>query len=63
MNPHFETLIDLTTSDHEPEVCPTVSEWAQSALGFTPDPKQKQVLDQDAHRLILCCSRQGGNAG
>jgi len=52
----------------EPEVCPdtgshadlSVSEWAESALGFTPSAKQKEVLDSDARHLILCCNRQWG---
>ena len=72
MRPRFHTLVEVL-APHLPkgpaEVCPQTesapepeipSKWAQSALGFTPDPKQQQVLDHDAHRLILCCSRQWG---
>lgn len=60
----FRTLVEALTPEAA-EVCPkieipSVSEWAETALGFIPDPKQKTVLDQDAHRLILCCSRQWG---
>jgi hypothetical protein len=44
----------------DPEVIPTPSEWATTALAFTPDPKQTAILDHHAHRLILCCSRQWG---
>ena len=60
--PLFHRLVQLA-SDGGPEVCPkteTVSEWAQSKLNFHADKIQKSVLDHDAHRLILCCSRQWG---
>jgi hypothetical protein len=61
----FHQLVEIATG--EAEVCPkteipTPSNWAQSALHFQPDPKQKAVLDHDAHRLILCCSRQWGKS-
>jgi hypothetical protein len=38
----------------------TVSQWAETALGFQPSATQKQVLDNDAKYLILCCNRQWG---
>jgi Terminase large subunit, T4likevirus-type, N-terminal len=41
---------------------PKPSEWVQQALAFTPSPKQAEILDHDAHRLILCCSRQWGKS-
>jgi hypothetical protein len=53
------------------ELCPksepapttqTASEWAKSALHFHADPKQIEVLDHPAHRLILCCPRQWGKS-
>lgn len=57
---HFVEAIHGTA-----EVCPKIeipapSEWAKSALGFTPDAKQAAVLDHNARRLILCCARQWG---
>ena len=60
----FHHLVEITTHGG-PEVCPkieipTVSEWAKEKLNFQPDKIQKSVLDHDAHRLILCCSRQWG---
>ena len=51
------------TPPHIPEVCPKIdvpSEWAQQALAFEPSPKQKQILDDPGHRLILNCARQWG---
>ena len=38
------------------------AEWAQSFLHFEADRKQVEVLNHDAHRLILCCSRQWGKS-
>lgn len=43
-----------------PETSQKPSEWAKSALGFTPEPTQVEVLDSQAQRLILCCPRQWG---
>ena len=62
--PLFHRLVQLA-SDGGPEVCPrteipTVSIWAEEKLNFHADKIQKAVLDHDAHRLILCCSRQWG---
>ncbi|MBM3755193.1 MAG: hypothetical protein FJW38_14575 [Acidobacteria bacterium] len=51
------------TPIHIPEVSSkieTPSDWAETALAFTPSPKQKQVLDDPGHRLILNCARQWG---
>jgi hypothetical protein len=36
--------------------------WAQSLLGFTPDPVQSEILRSTAARLILCCTRQFGKS-
>ena len=36
------------------------SAWAAHALNFSPDPRQAEILDSPAHRLILLCSRQFG---
>jgi hypothetical protein len=41
---------------------PSVSEWAESRLGFRPDPLQAQILDSPSHRLILLCARQFGKS-
>jgi hypothetical protein len=38
------------------------SQWAQSVLHFQPEPKQTEVLDTTAKRLILCCPRQWGKS-
>ncbi len=35
---------------------------AGSVLGFQADAKQAEVLGSDAHRLLLCCSRQWGKS-
>jgi hypothetical protein len=49
-----------------PEVCPKLSgspsAWAESALHFQAEPKQAEVLNHHAHRLILCCPRQWGKS-
>ena len=47
-----------------PEVCPklTPAAWAKAALNFDAEPKQAEVLDHHAHRLILCCPRQWGKS-
>lgn len=36
--------------------------WAQSMLGFTPDPVQAEILRSPAARLMLCCTRQFGKS-
>ncbi len=41
---------------------PCVSTWAAESLHFHPDPKQVQILDSPAHRLILLCTRQFGKS-
>ncbi|GIU78063.1 MAG: hypothetical protein KatS3mg005_1301 [Bryobacteraceae bacterium] len=41
---------------------PSVSDWAESRLGFRPDPLQAQILDSPSHRLILLCARQFGKS-
>jgi hypothetical protein len=44
-----------------PEVCPkSPSQWAAHMLNFHTEGRQKDVLDDPAHRLILCCARQWG---
>ena len=60
----FHRLAQITTQCG-PEVSPIieippVSEWAKKSLNFHADKIQTSVLDHDAHRLILCCSRQWG---
>ena len=58
----FHRLLEITTQTAA-EVCPIipiVSEWAKEHLKFEADAIQKSVLDHEAHRLILCCSRQWG---
>ena len=39
---------------------PKVSTWAELSLGFTPDPRQAELLDLDASRLAVCTGRQQG---
>lgn len=39
-----------------------VSLWAQTALGFSPDPLQTRILDSPSSRLILLCCRQFGKS-
>jgi hypothetical protein len=36
--------------------------WALEEFGFEADPRQKEVLDTDARRVLLCCSRQWGKS-
>ena len=36
--------------------------WAQSHLGFHPDPVQAEILRSPAARLMLCCTRQFGKS-
>ena len=49
-----------------PEVCPnpemSPAAWARAALNFEAEPKQAEVLNHHAHRLILCCPRQWGKS-
>jgi len=56
--------IVLTAAPARPEMPAAAlqkpSEWAKSALNFTPSLKQAEVLDSDARYLILCCNRQWG---
>ncbi|MGA7234289.1 MAG: terminase family protein [Bryobacteraceae bacterium] len=40
----------------------TVSEFARHKLAFEPDPRQAAVLDSQANRGILNCSRQWGKS-
>ena len=58
--PDLIKVIQATSEVCPKTAIPTPSEWAKTALGFTPNAKQTAVLDHDAHRLILCCSRQWG---
>src|SRR3982750_1663603 len=37
-------------------------EFARKRLGFEPDATQARVLGANAHRGILCCSRQWGKS-
>ena len=39
---------------------PPVSIWAELSLGFTPDPRQAELLDLAASRLAVCTGRQQG---
>jgi hypothetical protein len=39
---------------------PPPSVWAEQHLGFRAEPKQRDVLDHDAHRFVLCAARQWG---
>jgi Terminase large subunit, T4likevirus-type, N-terminal len=60
-------LHNLTSFDAPTAATPEVSlqlpsEWARTTLRFTPDEIQTQVLDADADRLLLCCSRQWGKS-
>ena len=36
--------------------------WAREALGFEPDPWQASVLNSNAKKVMLCCSRQSGKS-
>jgi hypothetical protein len=36
--------------------------FGREVLGFTADEKQRLVLESDARRLMLCCSRQWGKS-
>ena len=59
----LERAIAILAPTAKPEVCPEIgspSAWARQHLAFEPSPKQAQVLDDPAHRLILNCSRQWG---
>ncbi|MGC4056401.1 MAG: hypothetical protein QM757_46985 [Paludibaculum sp.] len=38
------------------------SDWAWEEFGFEADPRQKEVLDTPARRVLLCCSRQWGKS-
>ncbi len=40
----------------------TPSAWAREEFGFEADARQKEVLDTDARRVLLCCSRQWGKS-
>lgn len=48
----------------EPAPAPalSVSQWAAQSLHFHPDPRQAEILDAPAHRLILLCTRQFGKS-
>ena len=59
LEPHINPMNAEVCSKEETEK-PDAAAWAQSALGFKPDPKQELILNHDAHRLVLCCSRQWG---
>ncbi len=43
-----------------PAEVPPPSVWAEQQLGFRAEPKQRDVLDNDAHRFVLCAARQWG---
>jgi len=68
----IQNLTPSTTAEVCPEkACPEIetpktpqkpSEWAKSAFNFHAEPKQAEVLDHPAHRLILCCPRQWGKS-
>jgi hypothetical protein len=51
-------------ADAQPAPAPAQPEdiiaWATSKLGFTPMPKQAEILNSTAQYLILCCNRQWG---
>ncbi|MGJ5816310.1 terminase large subunit domain-containing protein [Paludibaculum fermentans] len=40
----------------------TPSEWARAEFGFEADARQREVLDTEARRVLLCCSRQWGKS-
>jgi Terminase large subunit, T4likevirus-type, N-terminal len=50
----------VIVSDLRAGLSPVV--FAQEVLDFTPDPWQENVLETDAKRLALCCSRQAGKS-
>ena len=37
-------------------------QWCRTALDFTPDPVQAEILRSRAQRLLLCCTRQFGKS-
>ena len=41
---------------------PGAAEWARAALGFEADERQRMVLECEAKRVMLCCSRQWGKS-
>ena len=49
-----------------PQLVPTpvepqnILDWAATKLGFTPSPKQAEILASESKYLILCCNRQWG---
>ena len=45
-----------------PNVDPTPSKWAATALPFRLDKLQTEILNSQAKRLLLCCSRQWGKS-
>lgn len=53
------TPVDDTTQP-VPLPAPTLSQWAESALGFRPLQVQVDILDSTDPYVILCCSRQFG---
>lgn len=43
-----------------PSAPKNIIDWSTAQLGFTPTPKQAEVLNSSAKYLILCCNRQWG---
>ena len=41
---------------------PSICDWAQAALGFTPDAQQARALDLTHRRIAVNCSRQWGKS-
>jgi hypothetical protein len=48
------------TTAHNHKLTP--SQWATSKLEFHPDPRQQQILDATANRILVNCSRQWGKS-
>ncbi len=59
----------LTDSPARPQLTPqvmpqlpSIAQWAQTALNFTPDPQQARALDLTHRRIAVNCSRQWGKS-
>lgn len=68
MNSSFQILLDMladpawTSSSQEKEVPVREPEDVFRALGYEPDPWQRQLLRSTSKRLLVCCSRQSGKS-
>lgn len=46
-----------------PDATPlSASAWATARLHFTPDPRQREILDSASNRILVNCSRQWGKS-